>query len=180
MLLMALSVAKATIPVGVIQMKIRRILAQDVDVILELNEKSVKVLSPMDNSKLQRLIEQAALALVVEQDKQVAGFLLAFTSGITYESVNYQWFNQHYDAFLYIDRIVVAEQFRGRGIASAFYQYTLEWASKHKLPRIFAEIDLLPPNEASLLFHQKFGFKELALLQHSENKKVSLQELQVN
>ena len=54
MLLMALSVAKATIPVGVIQMKIRRILAQDVDVILELNEKSVKVLSPMDNSKLQR------------------------------------------------------------------------------------------------------------------------------
>ena len=161
-------------------MKIRPIRAQDTDVILDLNEKSVKVLSPMDNSKLQRLIKQAALALVVEQDSQIAGFLLAFTSKIAYESVNYQWFNQHYDAFLYIDRIVVAEQFRGLGIASALYQYTLDWASAHKLPRIFAEIDLLPPNDASLLFHQKFGFTEIALLQHSEDKQVSLQELPVN
>lgn len=159
---------------------IRQILAKDIETILELNAISVNVLSPMDNTKLQHLIASSALSVVVEEANQVAGFMLAFTQGADYDSVNYQWFSQHYDEFLYIDRIVVSEQFRGRGIASTLYQYLVDWATEHALPSIFAEIDVLPPNQPSLLFHQKWGFKELSLLQHSEHKIVSLQELKVS
>ncbi|MFQ3219271.1 MAG: putative GNAT superfamily acetyltransferase [Paraglaciecola sp.] len=159
---------------------IRKILAQDIDTILELNEKSVKVLSPMDKNKLLRLMEISALSAVVEEANQVAGFLLAFTHDVQYESINYEWFNQNYDSFLYIDRIVISDQFRAKGMATKLYKYALKWATEHSLPSIFAEIDVIPPNKPSLLFHQKFGFKELELLKHNQNKMVSLQECKVD
>jgi predicted GNAT superfamily acetyltransferase len=99
------------------------------------------------------------------------------THGVAYESINYAWFNNQYKAFFYVDRIVVSDQFRGQGIASKLYEYVSKWAHEQALPHIFAEIDVLPPNTPSLLFHQKFGFKELELLKHHEHKMVSLQGL---
>lgn len=161
-------------------MIIRKILGEDIESILELNQKSVKVLSPMDKDKLLKLIQMATLSVVVEENNQVAAFLLAFSSGAEYESINYQWFNQKFDEFLYIDRIVVSDQYRGKGIASKLYQYLINWADKHSVSSIVAEIDVQPPNKPSLLFHQKFGFKELELLKHNESKVVSLQELKVH
>ncbi len=161
-------------------MIIREILSKDIDTVLELNEKFVDVLSPMDKSKLLRLIEISELSVVIEDENQIAGFLIALIENVEYESINYQWFNENYDSFLYIDRIVVSEKFQGKGIATKLYQYALDSAIDNSIPCVFAEIDVMPPNEASLLFHKKMGFKELELLQHSEEKVVSLQKLTVN
>ena len=160
-------------------MKIRQISTKDIDTILQLNKISVKVLSPLDKSQLLELIEMAALSVVIEADNEIAGFLLCLTNGQDYSSINYQWFDEQFDSFLYIDRVVVSEKFRGRGVASTFYHFVLDWASNNNYPSIVAEIDVKPPNEASLLFHKKFGFKELELLTHSSIKMVSLQELKV-
>ncbi|MFB1014912.1 MAG: putative GNAT superfamily acetyltransferase [Alteromonadaceae bacterium] len=161
-------------------MIIRKILNKDIDTILKLNEKSVKVLSPMDKSKLLSLIDVSSLSIVIEEKNEVAGFLLALTNDAQYDSINYQWFNDNYPEFLYIDRIVISENFRGKGIGTTFYKYVLNWVVKNSLPRIFAEIDVLPPNKPSLLFHQKFGFSELERLKHNEHKIVSLQELNID
>ena len=158
-------------------MIIRPVESKDIDTILELNEKSVKVLSPLNRPALLGLIEMSILMVVVEEDHQVAGFLIGLTQGVAYESINYAWFNNQYEAFFYVDRIVVSDQFRGQGIASKLYEYVTKWAHEQALPHIFAEIDVLPPNTPSLLFHQKFGFKELELLKHHEHKMVSLQGL---
>lgn len=160
-------------------MIIREVLEKDIETILALNEKFVKVLSPLDKAKLLRLIESSAISVVVEEDDKVAGFLLAFSNGVEYESINYAWFNEHYDSFLYIDRIVVSEQFQGLGIASKLYQHAIDWAVEHSSSRLFAEIDVMPANEPSLLFHKKRGFKELQLLKHNKNKVVSLQALEI-
>lgn len=159
---------------------IRTILDKDMETILELNEQFVKVLSPMDKSKLVRLIEMSAISVVIEEDDRIAGFLLAFTQGVKYESINYEWFNENYDSFLYIDRIVVSDQFHGKGVASTLYKLALNWATERALSRVVAEIDVMPPNKPSLLFHQKMGFKEIELLTHNENKEVSLQELTIS
>ena len=158
-------------------MIIRPVESKDINTILELNEKSVKVLSPLNRSALLGLIEMSILTVVVEEDHQVAGFLIGLTHGVAYESINYAWFNNQYKTFFYVDRIVVSDQFRGQGIASKLYEYVSKWAHEQALPHIFAEIDVLPPNTPSLLFHQKFGFKELELLKHHEHKMVSLQGL---
>ena len=158
-------------------MIIRPIESKDIEAILELNEQSVKVLSPLDRNALLSLIGLSTLSVVMEEDQQVAGFLIGLTHDAVYESINYAWFNNQYDRFFYVDRIVVSNQFRGLGMASLLYQHIIKWAEHHALPRVFAEIDVLPPNTPSLLFHQKFGFKELELLRHSEHKMVSLQGL---
>jgi predicted GNAT superfamily acetyltransferase len=158
-------------------MIIRPIESKDIEAILELNQTSVKVLSPLDRSAVLSLIGMSALSVVVEKDHQVAGFLIGLTHDTAYESINYAWFNNQYDRFFYVDRIVVSDRFRGLGLASLLYQHIIKWAESHALPQVFAEIDVLPPNTPSLLFHQKFGFKELELLRHSEHKMVSLQGL---
>jgi predicted GNAT superfamily acetyltransferase len=75
---------------------------------------------------------------------------------------------------------VVSDKYRGMGIASNLYRHTLKQMQISDAKILCAEIDVLPPNEPSLLFHQKFGFKELELLKHKENKVVSLQALKVN
>jgi predicted GNAT superfamily acetyltransferase len=160
-------------------MIIRPIVSNDIDTILELNENSVEVLSPLDRTKLLHLIDISTLALVVEETHQVAAFLIGLSHGATYDSINYAWFNEQYDKFFYVDRIVVSDQFRGLGMASLLYHDVIQWAESHSLPHVFAEIDILPPNTPSLLFHQKFGFQELELLQHSEHKMVSLQGLKL-
>jgi predicted GNAT superfamily acetyltransferase len=106
-------------------MIIRPVESKDIDTILELNEKSVKVLSPLNRPALLGLIEMSILTVVVEEDHQVAGFLIGLTQGVAYESINYAWFNNQYEAFFYVDRIVVSDQFRGQGIASKLYEYLI-------------------------------------------------------
>ncbi|CAM4415813.1 GNAT family N-acetyltransferase [Vibrio agarivorans] len=161
-------------------MVIRDILSKDLDTILALNEQFVKVLSPMDKSKLLRLLDISYVSVVIEDENQVLGFLIALTEHKEYESINYQWFNDYCDSFLYIDRVVVADDAQGKGIASMLYHYALDSALDNSIPCLCAEIDVLPPNEASLLFHKKMGFKELELLRHSEDKMVSLQKLHIS
>lgn len=161
-------------------MQIRNIQQVDTDAILELNELSVSVLSPLDLGKLERLIDSAHISKVLDAENsegeiQVAAFLLAFTQDSPYESVNYQWFNRHYTNFLYIDRIVVSAQFRGKGIGTKLYDWMIEQAQKLEIRHLVAEIDILPPNHASLVFHQKYDFAEVEQLKHSESKVVSLQ-----
>lgn len=160
-------------------MIIRNVLPQDTDAIVKLNERFVKVLSPLNKTQLIHLIELSALAVVIEIDNQFAGFLLALNAKRDYKSINYLWFNQRYNEFLYIDRIVISQNHQGKGIASALYQYAINFAKSQSIPKICAEIDIQPPNETSLSFHNKLGFTELELLKHNEHKVVSLQVLDV-
>lgn len=147
--------------------------------VLALNEASVAVLSPMDAERFTLLRERCALLRVAEDDGRVAGFLMGFCNGTDYDSINYRWFSEQYPDFLYIDRVVVSDQFRGRGIASVFYDHAIDWAREQGLDCLVAEIDIEPPNVGSLKFHEKFGFREVDRLTHSPTKVVSLQHLAI-
>lgn len=161
-------------------MKIRPVQPPDFPTILALNAASVAVLSPMDRDRLQTLHDQAALHWAVEQNNQVAAFLLAFREGSPYNSTNYRWFNQRYDQFLYIDRIVVSSQHRGTGIGSALYNKMMTHAQASGIARLTCEIDIEPPNEGSQRFHQKLGFQTVGTQATATgNKRVALQVLKI-
>lgn len=148
--------------------------------ILELNARSVEVLSPLDAARLAHLHAQAAYHKVVLIEQQVAAFLLAFAPGAPYDSVNYQWFEAHASNFLYVDRIVVAESARGRGLASLLYRDLFAVAAARGHACVVCEYDLDPPNPASAAFHQRFGFVEVGRQRVAEGKKaVSLQRAPV-
>jgi len=134
----------------------------DFAAILALNLESQHFLSPLvDPSKLARLYREAAVFQVATSEDLVAGFLLVFGPQANYDSPNFLWFTARYHDFLYVDRIVISEKFRGRHLASAFYQQLESHALAQGVARIVCEVNIDPPNPASLRFHESQGFVEV-------------------
>ncbi|NQD36378.1 GNAT family N-acetyltransferase [Permianibacter sp. IMCC34836] len=149
----------------------------DFPALLALNAESEHFLSPMDAPRLSQLFAQAAYCRVLEQDGEVAAFLLAFREAADYDSLNYRWFATRYPQFLYIDRVVVAASHQGKGLGVLLYADLFRFARQHGVARITCEFDTEPPNEASRRFHARFGFHEVGTQWVANGKKqVSLQE----
>jgi uncharacterized protein len=155
--------------------KIRDFRAVDADLIVALNHQSVAVLSAMDEQRFDLLREQSNILWIAELNQQSVGFLMGFCEGSNYDSVNYQWFNQRYDSFVYIDRVVVGVEARGAGIGSALYAQLEQWAYEQQKSCLVAEVDIVPLNQGSLNFHQRLGFCEAGQQVYGNpQKKVSL------
>ena len=143
--------------------------------ILRLNAESESVLSPMDRHRFETLRGMCCLLLVAQFDDRVVGFLMGFSDGAGYDSVNYRWFASRLKRFLYIDRVVVSSEFREAGLGRRFYAEAERWAAAHELLWMAAEVDLQPPNTASLKFHERLDFSEVGSQTVADKKRVSLQ-----
>jgi uncharacterized protein len=100
---------------------------------------------------------------------------MGFCEVSNYDSINYQRFNQRYDSFVYIDRVVVGAEARGCGIGSALDKRLDQWAQQHNKEYLTAEVDIIPPNPGSLNFHNRQGFKQIGEQEYGNpEKKVSL------
>ncbi len=142
---------------------LRPIRDEDVPRVLQLNADHVDLLSPMDADRLTALRRWASRADVVVCDGEVAGFVLVFGPGSDYDSENYRWFHEHLGgSFDYLDRIVIDDRFRRRGLAGAVYDRVEADAATRG--RLALEVNLDPPNEASLAFHHGRGFTEVGQL----------------
>ena len=129
--------------------------------ILRINQDNVEMLSPLDEKGLAELLQKAALARAAVADSRVAAFVIALREGTDYQSVNYRWFGSRLDRFLYIDRIAVAQEYRGRGLGSQLYSEVLAFARSTGVETLAAEINVEPENRPSLDFHRSFGFAEV-------------------
>ena len=148
---------------------------EDFETILRLNEEEVQYTAPMDLELLENIFESSDFCHVAEINKKVVAFVLALREGTTYDSVNYKWFSEHYEKFLYVDRIVVSGEHKGKKIGSMLYEKTLEYGKTSGVLMV-AEINIEPPNLTSLKFHKKFGFSEVGQLSSDDKHKiVSLQ-----
>ncbi len=154
----------------------------DFDAILALNAESVHFLSALDAPRLARLHGFSAYDKVVQNPgKDVAAFLLAFREGVDYDSPNYRWFAERYESFVYIDRVVIAADARGSGIAAMLYADLFEFARGEGVTMVVCEFDLDPPNPASQRFHERQGFREVGTQQlHGGKKRVSLQVREIS
>lgn len=140
---------------------IRDITKADWPEILRLNEESVHFLSAMDEAQLAKWSAAASYFRVVELDGKVAAFLMGFRKGDDYAGVNFAWFAQRYDDFLYVDRVVVSPTFRGQKLADRLYDDVEAFARVRDIPRITCEVNVEPPNPVSLRFHARRGFREV-------------------
>ena len=137
---------------------LRPIAPADHDRILELNEASVEHLSPLDAERLEWMLSMASFALVAVEGPSILGFAIGFDPGTAYDSANYRWWAERAADFVYLDRIVVAADVRGRGVASRLYDRLEDQAR----PRgaVVAEVNVDPPNHPSLAFHAGRGYVE--------------------
>ena len=155
---------------------IRDATSADFAAIVALNAAAVHFTSPMDTPRLAHLHAHAAYHRLVDDAGQVRAFLLAFREGAPYDSPNYRWFAQHYARFLYIDRIVVANEARSQGLGRILYDDILQFATLSGAARLTCEFDVEPPNPVSAKFHARFGFREVGRQWLSGGRKqVSLQ-----
>ena len=148
--------------------------------LLSLNESCVPNVNSIGETEIAYFNQSAWQFIKVVEDNKLAGFVVALTPGLTYGSLNYQWFNRELDNFLYIDRIMVHPGFRKRGVATFLYNHLALVACQDKLARLCCEVNLVPPNPDSLALHHGLGFIEVATLKaESGDKEVSLLVKQV-
>jgi predicted GNAT superfamily acetyltransferase len=138
---------------------IRTATCADLDAVLALNAASAQVTSALDRAALAALVASAAVfTVVVAEGGEVAAFLLALREDARYDNANFRWFGGRYPRFLYIDRIIVGEGHRRRGHGDLLYRDLAGRGREAAVPLLAAEVNVDPPNPASLSFHERQGF----------------------
>lgn len=88
-------------------------------------------------------------------------FLVALAGRAPTVAPNYRWFAARLDDFVYVDRVVVAQSARQRGLGRLLYCDLMEAAARAGYRRVCCEVNLDPPNPASDAFHAALGFAEI-------------------
>ena len=137
---------------------IRDVGEADLDDVLRLNEASVPAVNSVDLDQMRWFAVHAAYFRVAVRDGSFAGFLIGMRPGTSYMSPNYRWFCDAYEDFGYIDRIAISENARRLGLATRMYE-DFEASLPTTARVISCEVNLVPPNESSMRFHEGFGFR---------------------
>jgi len=137
----------------------------DVESIHALNEANLPEVGSATLEKMEWYHAAAPYFRVAEVEgetgHQLAGYLVAMTPEVEYESGNFRWFRDRFRDFVYIDRVAVAEPHRGRGIGRRLYEDVAEFARERGARRLTCEVNVRPRNEGSLAFHAALGFRGL-------------------
>ncbi len=141
--------------------------ARDHAAVLALNNGATPHVNALSAEPFDWLVRHAEWFRVWEDEAGIAGFALVLRSGLDYWSENYKWFSGRYDSFLYLDRIVVAERARGRGVGRALYDDLASFAAA-RWPRITIEVNLRPPNPGSVAFHERIGFQRVGVREYDD------------
>ena len=139
---------------------IRDVREHELDVVLALNNAVGPRILALDASRMRWFFSHASYFRVAEVDGVVAGFLIALRENTPYSSPNFLWFRERYPEFVYIDRIVIAESFRGHGLGRIFYCDVTSYAEV-RVPLLACEVFLEPRDDVAVLFHGTYGFNEV-------------------
>jgi predicted GNAT superfamily acetyltransferase len=132
--------------------------AGDEAAVLALNNEHAAELSWLEADRLSFLLGQAFYARRIGT---LDAFIMTFDQDAAYDSPNFLWFRNRYPRFVYVDRVVVAEQSRGRGHARRLYQDLFHHAERAGHTLVTCEVNRHPPNPASDAFHASLGFAEV-------------------
>ena len=137
---------------------IDRVLPEDEPAILALNNEHAAELSWLEPERLSFLIGEAFYARRIGA---LEAFIMTFDQDAQYDSPNFLWFRERYRRFVYVDRVVVAAQARGRGHARRLYEDLFDQVSRAGHTIVTCEVNADPPNPASDAFHAALGFAEV-------------------
>lgn len=153
-------------------MDIRNLELSDLQSIWDINEEGLPGTGKVSQEEIKSLLDYSSLAVGVYSHDQLLGFVICLPPRTDYGSLNYAWFNQRYEKFLYVDRIAVKSDYQNQNIGSNLYDYVKKWSKGIEVP-VTAEVNIHPPNPGSMRFHIRHGFEQVGVLQHGE-KSVAL------
>ena len=153
-------------------MELRPLSFEDVDSMWAINEQGLPGTGEVSKEELNDLLDLSVLSVGAFKGRELIGFVLCLSPGTSYASLNYGWFNNHFDDFIYVDRIAISEKYRSQGVGTGLYESVFSYSSDNNIP-VAAEVNLEPPNPGSMRFHHRFGFEEVGILHH-EKKSVTM------
>ena len=155
---------------------IRDVLEHDLEQVLRINEAVVPAVNSIDIEQMRWFTENAAYFRVAGHAGKVSAFLIGMRPGTSYQSPNYLWFCEAYEDFGYIDRVAVDTGARRFGLATRMYE-DFESSLPATVDVLTCEVNIHPPNESSMRFHERFGFRQVGS-QHTDGgtKRVALME----
>jgi predicted GNAT superfamily acetyltransferase len=127
-------------------------------VVLALNNDHAAELSWLEPERLSQLLDEAFYARRIGA---LEAFIMTFDQDARYDSPNFLWFRERYPRFVYVDRVVVAAEARGRGHARRLYEDLFDHARRAGHTVVTCEVNADPPNPASDAFHAALGFGEV-------------------
>ncbi|MEX1078945.1 MAG: GNAT family N-acetyltransferase [Homoserinimonas sp.] len=145
-------------------MRLRDLSTADLPQLVELNNAAVPAVPTTPINEMADLLEVSDIAIgaVDETDADTLhGFLIGLRPGSGYDSENYRFFTDRGTDYFYVDRIVVAEEARGRQIGQLLYARVFDLAREEGRDEVACEVNLDPPNPGSLVFHGRLGFSEV-------------------
>ncbi|TNE40690.1 MAG: GNAT family N-acetyltransferase [Alphaproteobacteria bacterium] len=160
-------------------MRIRPATRADLEGLYQMNQREVPHVGDVTAERFGALFDLARHFPVIEAEGKVAGFLVLFDQDTDYDSLNFLWFRDRYERFLYLDRVVIADNVKRQGLGRALYRHCEEIALESQHNLLALEVNISPPNPDSMKFHDALGFKEVGIRQDKgSNKAVSMQILQ--
>lgn len=107
---------------------------------------------------------------------RVIGYLLTFDSEETgYNDEEIHAFRTAVARpFVYVAQIALAAEFRRVGLGRVLYESVFSAARTRGRPRLCADVNLRPPNDASLRFHARLGFRSIGEMETSIGYRVAL------
>jgi hypothetical protein len=148
-------------------MELRALSFDDVEAMWTINEQGLPGTGQVSRQELRDLLALSVLPIGVFQEEKMLGFVICLPPRTTYGSLNYAWFNERFDSFIYVDRIAVLESHRKKGVGTKLYERVVAYSQENNIP-IAAEVNLEPPNPGSMRFHHRFGFEGVGTLHHKE------------
>jgi uncharacterized protein len=130
----------------------------DLDALLALSNGQDRELGILGKEAFAQLI---AMSFRTRMTDARDGFLIALAERAPEFAPNYRWFADRFDRFVYIDRVVVADRARRKGLGRLLYADLVEAAADAGYARVCCEVNIDPPNPVSDAFHAALGFAEI-------------------
>ena len=89
-------------------MEIRNLATANIEAIWAINEQGLPGTGRVSEQEVSDLLQFSSLSAGMFDGNELLGFVICLPPGTRYGSLNYQWFNDHYNAFVYVDRIAVS------------------------------------------------------------------------
>lgn len=139
---------------------IRDVHEHDLEQVLRINEAVVPAVNSVDIGQMRWFTRNAAYFRVVTRDGEIAAFLIGMRPGTDYRSPNYRYFCESYEDFGYIDRVAVHAGARRFGLATRMYR-DFEASLPSRVEVLTCEVNVHPPNQSSMRFHERYGFRKV-------------------
>tara|TARA_Y100001970_G_scaffold252289_1_gene325953 strand:+ start:1446 stop:1940 length:495 start_codon:yes stop_codon:yes gene_type:complete len=139
---------------------IKSVTDSDLDFVLSLNQKSLSAVSHSNLERMKHFLNISSYFKIMHINDIPVGFIIGLLPGKDYTSENYVWFNERYNSFVYVDRIIIEKTYRNSGLGFYVYDHLAKYF-RNKVENILCEVNIKPYNEQSINFHKKYGFKNI-------------------